>query len=73
MQRGIALHQKGQLEEAAHIYEQVLLNNPQHFEALKLLGILAYQSGKTQLAIELISQSIAINPSSLSDNEIIDS
>ena len=42
MRRGIALHQKGQLEEAAHIYEQVLLNNPQHFEALKLLGILAY-------------------------------
>ena len=63
MQRGIVLHQKGQLEEAAHIYEQILLNNPQHFEALKLLGTLAYQSGKIQLAIELISRSIAINPS----------
>lgn len=30
--------------------------------ALKLLGTLAFQSGESQLSIELISQSIAINP-----------
>ena len=62
MQRGITLHQKGQLEEASHIYQQVISHNPQHFDALKMLGVLAYQRGENQLAIELISQSITINP-----------
>ena len=60
MQRGITLHQKGQLEEASHIYQQIISHNPQHFDALKLLGVLAYQRGENQLAIELISQSLIL-------------
>ena len=41
--QGLALHQQGKLAQAKAIYEQVLAKNPQHFDALHLLGVIAAQ------------------------------
>jgi tetratricopeptide (TPR) repeat protein len=61
-QQGVALHQQGQLAAAKAIYEQVLGQQPRHFDALHLLGVLAYQTRHPDAAARLIGQAIAINP-----------
>jgi len=60
--QGLALHQQGQLTQAKLIYEQVLAKQPQHFDALHLLGVIAAQSKNPTLAVELIGRAIEINP-----------
>jgi len=59
---GLALHQQGQLTQAKLIYEQVLAKQPQHFDALHLLGAIAAQSNNPTLAVDLIGRAIEINP-----------
>jgi tetratricopeptide (TPR) repeat protein len=55
-------HQAGQLAEAERIYRQVLAAQPAQKDALHLLGVLALQSGKPAIAVDLISRAIAIDP-----------
>jgi hypothetical protein len=43
-----ALHQAGRLDEAARIYESILLEIPRHFDATHLLGVIALQQGRLQ-------------------------
>ena len=62
IQQGFELHQQGRLAEAKAVYEQVLKQQPQHVDALHLLGAIASQSGNPSLALELMEQAIAINP-----------
>jgi Flp pilus assembly protein TadD len=38
--QGVALHQEGRLAEAERIYGEVLRQQPNHFDALHLLGVL---------------------------------
>jgi protein O-GlcNAc transferase len=52
-------HQAGRLQEAAALYNQ-LLDNP---DAKQLLGVIAYQIGKSDIAVALIKEAIEINPS----------
>jgi Flp pilus assembly protein TadD len=56
-------HQKQQLGEAETIYRQVLAAQPDHTDALHLLGVLALQVGQAKMASELIGQAVALNPS----------
>jgi predicted O-linked N-acetylglucosamine transferase (SPINDLY family) len=56
-------HQAGRLAEAERIYKQVLEVDPNHPQALHLLGLIAHQCGKHELAIELIEKTIRIDPS----------
>jgi tetratricopeptide (TPR) repeat protein len=60
--QAIALHQQGNLAEAARIYRDVLREQPNHFEALHLLGLIANKTGQTERAAELIGQAIALKP-----------
>ena len=60
--QGLALHQQGQFAPAQAIYEQVLAQYPRHFDALHLLGALAYQTKNLERAVELIGQALALNP-----------
>ena len=55
----IAHHQAGRLAEAAACYRNVLRDAPRHAEALRLLGIVALQSGDPVQAIALIKRSLA--------------
>src|SRR3974377_1128789 len=62
LQQGIALHQQGRLAEAAKLYEEVLRYAPANFDALHLLGVIAFQTRRTQGAVELITKAIELNP-----------
>lgn len=57
-----AQHQgQGNLQQAEHLLRQILQAQPNHAFAMHLLGVIAHQAGKPQLAIELIEKSIKIN------------
>src|SRR5262249_4678593 len=61
-QHGLALHEQGRFAEAERAYEEVLRQEPRHFDALHLLGIIALQTSRTQRGIELIAKAIELNP-----------
>ncbi len=62
MQRAIPLHQRGQLGEAANLYQQVLSLNPGHAAANQLLGVIAHQQGNHGQAEQLIRKAIQLDP-----------
>src|SRR6185295_14044157 len=41
----LALHQKGRFKQAERMYREILIQNPNHVDALHLLGVLVYQMG----------------------------
>ncbi len=59
---GLALHQQGRLAEAAKIYEDVLAADKAHFAALHCLGVIAYQTGNLERAVDADSRAVRINP-----------
>ena len=62
MAEGISLHQKGRLAQAQAIYDRVLGKDASHFDALHLSGVIAYQTGRAENAVELIGKAIRVNP-----------
>jgi len=59
---GVQHHRAGRLAEAEGIYRKVLAVAPNHPSALQLLGALAAQVGKYEIAIELTERALAIQP-----------
>ena len=59
---GLSLHQAGKTAEAQDIYREVLALEPDHFDALHLLGVTAIQQGLFDEAVALIDKAIAIDP-----------
>ncbi|BCS55990.1 glycosyltransferase family 41 protein [Geobacter sp. SVR] len=57
-------HQSGQLQEAEAIYRRILDIDPENFDALHLLGVLAHQVGKHDVAVELIGTAVQKNAAS---------
>jgi predicted O-linked N-acetylglucosamine transferase (SPINDLY family) len=53
-------HQAGRLAEAERIYRQVLAQQPDHADALHLLGVLAGQAGRFDVGVDLIRRAIGI-------------
>lgn len=58
----LKLHQQGDIDQAALHYKQVLETEPQHPEALHLLGVIASQTGQFEQAAIFISQAIQYHP-----------
>ena len=54
-------HRNGRFLEAERLYRQVLAADPEHFDALHLLGVLAHQAGNADLAIDLIRKALTRN------------
>jgi protein O-GlcNAc transferase len=52
-------HQAGRLTEAERLYRLILEDEPEHHEALHLLGIVAHQVGRNDIAAGLIGQALA--------------
>ncbi len=74
MQIGWEHHQAGRLPEAECIYQQVLQVDPNHPEALHLLGLIAHQVGKNDVAVQLIDKALTIKPDyaeALSDRGVV--
>lgn len=57
-QQAIALHQRGQLPQAQALYERILKVHPQHHPSMQMLGTVAMQTGKPQLAVDWYSRAI---------------
>jgi tetratricopeptide (TPR) repeat protein len=62
LQVAIQHHQLGRLQEAGRIYQSVLARNPNHPDALHLLGVVVHQLGQHQQAAQLISRAISLRP-----------
>jgi predicted O-linked N-acetylglucosamine transferase (SPINDLY family) len=58
-------HRAGRLDQAEPLYKHLLARAPNHPDALHLLGMVAYQSGRHQEALALIQQAIRINGASI--------
>jgi tetratricopeptide (TPR) repeat protein len=62
MGAAIEHHRAGRFREAEVIYRRVLAEEPNHADAMQLLGAVAGQTGRVDLAIELIQKAIVLNP-----------
>lgn len=62
LRAAIEKHQAGQLGVAAQLYQSVLTHEPDHAEALHLLGVLHHQQGQNSRAVELIGRAVALRP-----------
>jgi tetratricopeptide (TPR) repeat protein len=58
LQAGLALHQAGRFAEAEACYQRVLAVQPENPDALHLIGNIAYQLGRHDVAIAMIGQAI---------------
>jgi tetratricopeptide (TPR) repeat protein len=56
---GLAHHQAGRLAQAETLYRETLAFQPDHADALHLLGVLASQVGQHEVAVDLIERAIA--------------
>ena len=60
--QGLGLHQRGQLDQAASLYGQVLQRDPGSFPALQLLGVLRSQQGRNAEAKNLLEAALKLQP-----------
>jgi tetratricopeptide (TPR) repeat protein len=58
----LAHHRSGRLSEAEPIYWQILKKEPRHADALHMLGVLAHEMGRNDVAIELIRRAVDVAP-----------
>jgi tetratricopeptide (TPR) repeat protein len=57
---GLAKHKQGLLVEAKTIYEQILNSQPDHFDALQLLGIISIQTKDYEKCVDLLNKALQI-------------
>lgn len=62
LRKGIAYHQKRQLQQAEAIYREVLARHPGHPQALYLLGVTAMESQRFDAAAQLLRQASVAAP-----------
>jgi tetratricopeptide (TPR) repeat protein/ADP-heptose:LPS heptosyltransferase len=61
IQLGLEHHNAGRLQAAEQIYRQVLAQSPEHPEALHLLGVLALQIGRSDVAVDLLQRAVKVD------------
>jgi predicted O-linked N-acetylglucosamine transferase (SPINDLY family) len=61
MQQAVQCHQRGDWQQAQTLYEEILSEQPGHFDALHLLGVIAAHCGDSQRAVELIDKALEID------------
>jgi tetratricopeptide (TPR) repeat protein len=65
LMQALQLHQQGQLERAASLYDAVLNIDPVNFDALHLRGSLESDRGRHESAVRLIGRALTLRPSSV--------
>lgn len=58
----VALHQAGRIPEAISLYEKVLADVPEQFDALHMMGVIALQEGRYEEAQSRIAAALRCNP-----------
>ena len=61
LEAGVDHHRAGRLAEAEACYQQMLAAEPDHADALHLLGVIASQVRRADLAVVLIGRAIELN------------
>ncbi len=61
LEKALFHHQKGQLAEAASLYQEILADNPNNADALHLSGVIEAQKKRPLAAIALIDRAIAVD------------
>jgi predicted TPR repeat methyltransferase len=62
MDLAVGLHKQGFLDAASEIYERVLGAEPDHPDAIHLLGLSMHQQGRHGDALELVGRAVALTP-----------
>ncbi len=62
LQEAMRLHQQGQFSQARTIYEEILERQPDHRDALHLLGMIAGQTNDFERAVALLGRVIDVDP-----------
>lgn len=60
LEQAIEHHQAGRLDEAEAMYRHLLATEPNHPEALRLLGVIAHHRGQNESAADLLRRAIAL-------------
>ena len=60
-QKALALHQRGQLEQAERAYTTLLEKDPRNFDVLHLLGMVHQQRGDADKAVDRLTEAMAIS------------
>src|SRR5271166_5960672 len=55
-------HRAGRLQDAEGIYRQIVAAQPDHFNAVHLLGALAFQVGSLEESQDLLQRAMRLNP-----------
>ncbi len=63
LQAAVRRHQAGELVPAEALYREVLAADPGNFDSLRLLGLIAAQTGRNVEAADLIGRAVAVNAS----------
>jgi tetratricopeptide (TPR) repeat protein len=61
--QALRLHESGDLQSAARLYQSITTRDPQQAEAYHLLGVVHHQQGQSAKAVELINRAISLRPS----------
>lgn len=62
LEQALEYHRAGRLDQAEAIYREVLAREPEHADALHLLGVLAAQRGQPEKGAALIRRAIRVRP-----------
>ena len=62
LERGVAAHKAGNLQDAERIYNAILQSQPNHSDANHNLGVLAVSVNKVDAAIPLFKKAVEANP-----------
>lgn len=60
--KGIELHNAGRFVEAERAYQTVLRENPEHPDALNLMGVLAVEASQYRIAVDYMSKAVKLAP-----------
>ena len=64
--KGLAHHKNGDLENAENLYRDVLKINPNSFDAMNLLGSIEGQKNNYVESLNLFDKAVSINPNNAS-------
>jgi predicted TPR repeat methyltransferase len=62
VRQGYAAHVAGNLDQAEQCYQQILRLQPDHYDALYLLGTVAHARGDNQRALDLLRKAVVARP-----------
>ena len=60
LQKALALHQAGQLQDARQLYSEILRKNKNQFDALNLSGLIEFENGNYLEAAQLFNDAIGV-------------